>query len=173
MPIRTFVFVFFGTLAILAHANPRDLIPYPASKQAPDFKLQDTQGKTHALGDYRGKVLIVNFWATWCSPCVKEMPSLQRAWQQLSQEAVEVLAINVGEDRNTIVNFIKTHPIGFPVLLDSSMSLTTTWSVKGLPTTYILDPQGQITFQVIGDLEWDDPAILQKVRALEASHRPR
>jgi peroxiredoxin len=95
------------------------------------------------------------------------MPSLQRAWEQLNQETIQVLAVNVGETRQEIDSFTKTQPLSFPLLLDTDMNLTTAWSVKGLPTTYILDPSGQIVFQVIGDLAWDDQTVLQQVRALQ------
>jgi peroxiredoxin len=166
MRLSTLALILAMTISSV-YADPEGLTALTTPRQVSDFKLQDTQGKTHTLGDYRGKVLIVNFWASWCSPCIKEMPSLQRAWEQLNQETIQVLAVNVGETRQEIDSFTKTQPLSFPLLLDTDMNLTTAWSVKGLPTTYILDPSGQIVFQVIGDLAWDDQTVLQQVRALQ------
>ena len=162
-----FIAFILGITNVLAFADPSALMPYPTVKQAADFNLQDMQGTTHKLADYRGKVLVVNFWASWCSPCVKEMPSLQRAWEQLKLDAIQVLAVNAGENRKEIDGFTKSYPVSFPLLLDPDMALTTAWSVKGLPTTYIIDPGGQIIFQKLGDLEWDNPVVLQQLRALQ------
>jgi peroxiredoxin len=170
MRLSTLVLVLAITTGSV-YADSEGLTALVPPRQVSDFKLQDTQGKTHTLGDYRGKVLIVNFWASWCSPCIKEMPSLQRAWEQLNQETVQVLAVNVGETRQEIESFTKAQPLSFPLLLDTDMILTTAWSVKGLPTTYILDLGGQIVFQVIGDLNWDDQAVLQQVQTLQKGRR--
>ncbi len=171
MQVRAFTLL-FGLITNMALANAQGLAPLPTPRPAPGFELQDTHGKLHTLADYRGKVLIVNFWATWCSPCVKEMPSLQRAWQQLHQDNVQILAVNMGENRKDIDSFAAINPIGFPLLLDVDMALATAWSVKGLPTTYILDQKGQIVYQVLGDRDWNDPTVLQQVRALREPSQP-
>jgi peroxiredoxin len=147
-------------------AELRNLIDLPERHQAPDFKLIDTQGKAHTLSDYRGKVVIVNFWATWCEPCRKEMPSLQRAWERLRAKDVVVLAVNWGEAAPTVEQFLKDAQVDFPVLLSVDDDMIARWSVKGLPTTFVIDPQGRLAYQVAGDLEWDDPRILDTVLAL-------
>ena len=81
------------------------LTPIDNKVQAPDFALQDTAGKLHRLSDYRGKPVIINFWTTWCPPCREELPSMNRAWHQLEQEGIAMLAINMGEDEDTIFIF--------------------------------------------------------------------
>jgi peroxiredoxin len=133
---------------------------------APDFSLLDMDGTVFRLSDYRGRVLIVNFWATWCPPCREEMPSMQRAWEQLRAEGMLMIGINVGEDEDTIFQFTADYPVDFPLLLDSDSAVTGRWPVRGLPTTFVVDPAGRLVYQAIGSREWDDPALLALVRAL-------
>lgn len=166
MPTAIFILPLVMLITTLSHADSQGLTPYSNSIQPPAFKLQDTQGNTVALSDYHGTVLIINFWATWCPPCIKEMPSLQRAWEQLKQEGIQVVAINAGESKEEIVKYTRQQALGFPLLLDPDMSVATAWSVKGLPTSYVLDPSGRTVFRVIGELQWDDPAVAQQIRSL-------
>lgn len=87
---------------------------------APAFEYPDLNDKIHKLADYKGKTLVINFWATWCPPCRKEMPSMNRAWKHLKAEGVQMLAINVGEDEANVHVYQNEHPIDFPILLDRS-----------------------------------------------------
>lgn len=133
---------------------------------APDFQLLDTDGNTHRLSDYRGKPVIINFWTTWCPPCREEIPSMNRAWQQLEQEGIAMLAINVGEDEETVFIFSADYPTDFPVLMDQTGAVIAEWPVKGLPTTFVVAPDGTIAYRAIGSREWDDRILLDRVRAL-------
>ncbi len=133
---------------------------------APDFSLLDMDGAVYRLSDYRGRVVIVNFWATWCPPCREEMPSMQRAWEQLQAEGIVMLGINVGEDEDTIFQFTADYPVDFPLPMDRDSAVTGLWPVRGLPTTFVVDPAGRLVYQAIGSREWDDPALLDLVRAL-------
>jgi peroxiredoxin len=142
------------------------LAPVPGKPMAPDFSLVDLEGRTHRLGDYLGHVLIVNFWATWCPPCRDEMPSLNIAWERLRGAGVEVLAINVGEDEDSVFTFTATYPVGFPLLLDSDASVVERWPVLGLPTTFVVDKQGRLIYRAVGARAWDDPEILALIRQL-------
>ncbi|MCP4407577.1 MAG: TlpA family protein disulfide reductase [Gammaproteobacteria bacterium] len=150
----------------LAQRPGEGLTPLPNKPQAPDFVLTDFDGNTHRLSDYRGKVLIVNFWATWCPPCREEMPSMQRAWEKLQQQNILMLAINVGEDEDTIFQFTANYPVDFPLLMDLDSKVVSAWPVRGLPTTFVVDPQGRLVYRAIGGREWDDPQLLAPVRAL-------
>jgi peroxiredoxin len=133
---------------------------------APPFVLSDPDGNQIDLADYLGKPLIVNFWATWCPPCRAEMPSLQRAWEQVRGEGIELVAINVGESEGTIQRFLDQVSVGFPLPMDRDSKVVQTWPVRGLPTTFVVDPQGRLTYKAAGEREWDDPALLDVVRAL-------
>jgi peroxiredoxin len=148
------------------------LTPLPEPVPAPAFTLSGLDGRSHALGDYAGRVVIVNFWASWCPPCRAEMPSLNRAWAELQGKGVAMLAINAAEDRAAVAAFVGDHPIAFPVLLDSDGEAGTRWAVKGLPTTFVIDRAGRIVYRVIGDREWDDPALIDQLLELAAPDSP-
>ena len=135
--------------------------------EAPDFQLTDMDGNIHHLSDYKGRVVIVNFWATWCPPCREEMPSMQRAWGQLQKEGILMLGINVGEDEDTIFQFSANNPVDFPLLLDLDSTVINQWPVMGLPTSFVVDTKGRIAYRAIGGREWDDPELLALVRALK------
>src|SRR5690606_1048350 len=101
-------------------------------------------GRSHQLSDYRGKVVVLNFWATWCPPCREEMPAMERLHQLVGDEAIAVVAINVGEDEDTIFRFTGDYPVTFPLLMDQGGKIVEEYPVIGLPTTYIIDPAGII-----------------------------
>ncbi len=169
--MKRFLLLALCLLAFPTHAiKPgKGLTEVPGKPSAPDFELSDLDGKIHHLSDYRGKVLIVNFWATWCPPCREEMPSMERAWQKIKDDGMAMIAINVGEDEDTIFQFTASYPVTFPLLLDQDSEVVGPWGVRGLPTTYVVDPQGRVVYRAIGGREWDDPALLDKVRALKHS----
>ncbi len=144
----------------------KGLSPVQGKPDAPEFSLQDMDGNSIRLSDLRGQVVIVNFWATWCPPCREEMPSMQRAWAVLEGENILMLAINVGEDEDTIFEFSASYPVEFPLLLDSDSATATAWPVRGLPTTFVIDRNGRLAYKAVGGREWDDPALLKRVRAL-------
>ena len=147
------------------------LTPIPGKVVAPDFALQDTNGKTHRLSDYRGRPVIINFWTTWCPPCREELPSMNRAWHLIREEGIAMLAINMGEDEDTIFIFSADYPTDFPVLMDQSGEVIEQWPVKGLPTTYVIAPDGTIAYRAIGSREWDARELLDVVRQLKEQHQ--
>jgi peroxiredoxin len=139
-------------------------LPRPIA--APNFELADLDGGLHKLTDYRGKVVVLNFWATWCPPCRYEMPSMQRGWEAAGADGVVFLGVNVGEDADTVFMFLADYSVEFPLLLDKDATVIKEYQVVGLPTTFIIDPQGRITHRVIGSREWDDAALLHVLRGL-------
>ena len=108
----------FSSLA-LADSQLSGMIKQPP---AANFKLPDLKGEIHQLQDYRGKPIIINFWATWCPPCRAELPSMNRAWKKISRD-IQMIAVNIGEDEATINRFLQDHPIDFQILLDKHQSV--------------------------------------------------
>ena len=143
------------------------LHPLTDLRKAPAFELRDLDDKLHKLADYRGKVVIVNFWATWCPPCRQEFPSMDKAYKLLQKEGIVMLAIDVGEDTDTIFEFTTDYPVTFPILLDFDAKVIKEYNVVGLPTTYIIDPQGRLAYQVIGTRDWTNVDLLNAIRALK------
>lgn len=162
--VALFITLLFVSSTVFSAEKPRLLEePIPA----PSFTLQDIDGNTHRLEDYRGQVVVVNFWATWCPPCREEMPSMERAWSELQKHNIAMLAINVGEDVDTIFTFTGNYPVTFPLLMDRDSKVINEWPVRGLPTTYVLDKQGRIVYQVIGGREWDSPEMIEMLIELQ------
>ena len=147
----------------------QSLQPLARPAPAPSLHLRDLQGEFHHLSDLRGRVVIVNFWASWCTPCRKELPSMNQARAQLAADAVEMLAVNVGEEAEAVEGFLQDFPIDFPVLLDSQGSMSQRWQVRGLPTTFVLNGRGEIVYRVVGKKQWDDAGLLRQIEALKMS----
>ncbi|OYY80769.1 MAG: thioredoxin [Hydrogenophilales bacterium 16-62-9] len=125
-------------------------------------------GAAHDLAQLKGHVVLINFWATWCPPCRREMPSLERLTQQLKGEAFSALAVNVGENVDSISLFTSQldTDLSFPLLLDSRSLTLQAWKVAGLPTTYLIDKKGRVVARAIGGREFDHPDMVQAIRAL-------
>ena len=117
------------------------LSPAYGTPPAPELDLAGLDGNRYWLADYHGKVVIVNFRATWCPPCIAEMPKLRKAWHLLRDDNFEILAVNLGEDKETIQRFIDEFEprLGFPVLMATDHSITQAWRIQGLPTSHIVD----------------------------------
>ncbi len=140
----------------------------PGAPDARAFELPDTDGKLHKLSDYRGKTVILNFWATWCPPCRKEMPSMQRAWNKLKGSGkVIMIAVHVGGNEEKIWNFMGDGDYDFLVLVDKSGKIPKKWPMMGLPSTFIISPSGKIMLRAIGERKWDDPDILKQILAVK------
>lgn len=131
---------------------------------APTLVLPDMDGKPVDLARYRGKVVLVNFWATWCPPCRKEFPSLGRVRRLFKPSEFEVLAVNVGEDPEAVFSFAGS--TDFPVLFARDSQAMARWSVKGMPTTLVVDRQGRVVLRAVGGREFDDPVIVEQIRGL-------
>jgi thiol-disulfide isomerase/thioredoxin len=147
-----------------AWAQGRGMTAIPAVPPAPTLRLPDADSKPVDLAQYRDKVVLVNFWATWCPPCRKEFPSLGRVRKLFKPATLEVFAVNVGEDPDTVFSF--TGNTEFPVLFDRDAKAMAAWSVKGLPTTFIIDRQGRLAFRATGGREFDDPEIVATIKQL-------
>lgn len=131
------------------------LEPYTGSLTPPAFNRVDLHGQRHTLGEYRGKVVLLNFWAGWCPPCVHEMPSMVRLQKHFSGQPFQILAVNLGQSRTEVEHFLKDTPVNFPVFLDPGMTEPKRWRVFAFPTSYLIDAHGKIRYGVAGGLEWD------------------
>jgi thiol-disulfide isomerase/thioredoxin len=138
------------------------------AKAAKNFTLPDQDGKPHKLSDYRGKVVLVNFWATWCPPCRREMPSMERLSQRLKDQPFIILGINQQEDPERVFVFtaqVDPSP-NFPILFDSNSKIANAWGVLGLPASFIVDQQGRVVYRAMGGREFDHPDIELAIRRL-------
>jgi len=132
---------------------------------APALKLENIDEDIIDIKDLKGKVVIVNFWATWCPPCRKEMPYLERLYSKVKDKGVEVLAVNVGEDSDRVFSFLSnlTPEPEFQALLDKDSKVFKRWKVRGLPTTFIVNKEGKIVYKAIGGREFDHQVIVNKI----------
>ena len=136
------------------------LRPYAEERQAPALKLAVLGGGMLDLADLRGRVVLVNFWTTWCPPCVEEIPSLQRLHERLNAKGLEILAVDVGESEATLRAFLADKPIDFPVLMDGAGEALRRWGVYAFPTTLILDRAHRVRFAVFGAFDWSSDEVI-------------
>ncbi len=142
-----------------------EVTPYDEAIQL-DFSLADFKGKLHTLDEYQGKVVLVNFWASWCPPCIYEMPELTRLKQQLADKPFEILAINVGEKKYRVRKFAKVINFNLPVLLDTANETFNDWGVQTLPTSFLVDANGRIRYKIRGNPGWEQEQTLSLIQSL-------
>lgn len=137
----------------------------PYSGATPSFELVDTDGNSHNLEQHRGKLLMVQFWATYCTPCRTEMPSMNQLAKKLG-DGFEILAINMGEPRDEVVRFMEEVGPEFTVLLDPEGRAIQDFKVFAVPSTFIIDPTGTIRYTMYGPTEWDADEMIETLGAL-------
>ena len=136
-----------GTITGVSAGSDSDL---GIGKPAPDFWFTTDQGESTSLSAFRGKIVLLNFWATWCGPCRSEIPYIQRIYNEWSEEELVMLAINVSEGADDVTSFVQSNSLSFPVLLDSQGQVAARYLVPGLPTTFFMDKQGLIQEVKVG-----------------------
>ncbi|NQU17047.1 MAG: TlpA family protein disulfide reductase [Candidatus Saganbacteria bacterium] len=136
------------------------------SKQAPEFTLTDLEGNSVALSSFKGKVVFLNFWATWCPPCRAEMPSMQKLNDLMKEKDFVILAVDVGERKAGVSSFVLKNKYTFKVLLDSDHEVSTDYKVAGIPTTLILNKEGKIVLREVGSRNWATADIIAKIEEL-------
>lgn len=139
-----------------------------AATPAPELKAQDLTGATRTLADYRGKVVLLNFWASWCPPCLREMPSMERLRLAMTGRPLAIVALDSAETPDEVNAFLSKMKLGFPILLDPDGSNTRRWKVFALPTTFLLDAQGRVRYVLTGPTEWDEGEALEVIESLLA-----
>jgi len=161
------------SLSLTAEGGEGDLFskirinPIKGDKKAPDFSLKDLNGKKVGLKQFRGKILFLNFWATWCGPCKEEMPSLEVLHQQFKEKSFVLLTISVDyEGEKPVQEFINKHRYTFPVLLDPKCETLDLFEVKGIPTTFLVDRKGKMIGKAIGPRDWKSPEVVSLLNLL-------
>lgn len=146
----------FGSLIAVA-AGPLEAWN---GEPAPPLVLNDVRGVSHDLARYRGKVVLVNFWATWCEPCRHEMPSIERLREKLSGKPFAVFAVNVDEPDARVRAFLAQTNLSLPVLMDRNKKVTRDWNVRVLPTTFVIGPDGRTRYRFVGDIDWSHGSVV-------------
>ncbi|HBU29842.1 MAG: hypothetical protein A2X71_10495 [Thiobacillus sp. GWE1_62_9] len=139
-----------------------------AATPAPELKAQDRAGATKTLADYRGKVVVLNFWASWCPPCLREMPSMERLRLKMAGRPLAIVALDSAETTDEVNGFLSKMKLGFPILLDPDGSNTKRWKVFALPTTFLLDAEGHVRYVLTGPTEWDEGEALAVIESMLA-----
>jgi peroxiredoxin len=135
-------------------------------KAAPDFTLPNTDGQQVSLQQYRGKVVFLNFWATWCIPCREEMPALERLHQTYHAQDLAIVSIDLKESADQVKIFFQKHSLSFPALLDQDGSVFRDYLVAGMPTTYLIDREGTLLARGVGGRDWTRAEALQLIQEL-------
>ena len=155
----------FAVLIINFIAGP--IFAEASGPAAPDFTLADVHGKKVSLSGFSGKVVILNFWATWCGPCEAEMPSLNNLYQEFQSKGLAVIAISVDPTEKSVLSFIAEKKLAFPVLMDKNKEVYfDSYAVMGLPTTFIIDRSGVLIEKIMGEQEWDSAKMKEKILKL-------
>ena len=144
------------------------LNPIPTAPVAPHLSYLDMDDVEINLPDLAGQVVIVNFWATWCPPCRREMSSLEKLRRAFEGEKVSILAVNIGEEFEDVFTFLGSvdpEP-GFKVLFDHEARSMQDWAIRGLPSTFIVTPDGRVRYRAVGGREFDHPDIVTQIRAM-------
>ncbi len=138
-----------------------------SGKTAPDFSLKSLDGKVYRLSDLKGKVVVLNFWASWCPDCLEEMPSLQKAYNSLNKDGLVVLGISIDRKREKVSELVRKLKITYPILLDSKGEVfIKKYTVIGLPSTFIIDKNGEISERIIGRYDFNSDGFIEKIQRL-------
>lgn len=134
--------------------------------ESDDFELEDLGGKLRRLSSYRGKVVFLNFWATWCGPCRVEMPSMQRLYNKLKDEGLVIVAVDLQESKKSVKKFVDRYKLTFPILLDKNGKVAIIYGARSIPTTYLTDRDGYVFAGAVGAREWDAPKTISIFREI-------
>jgi thiol-disulfide isomerase/thioredoxin len=151
-----------AAVAIAAFAAGAALRP----SQAPEARFNTLAGEHFSTSDLRGKVVLVNFWATWCEPCVAEMPALQALRDALAPNGFEVLGVNFQEGPTRIDAFVRKTGISFPVVRDTDGAVVRAWNARVFPSSFVVDREGRVRYVMVGEGDWTSPTLVSTIRSL-------
>ena len=141
-------------------------IEVSAQNTPPTLIAKNLSGRSVDITRFKGKVLLVNFWATWCAPCVNEIPSLLSLQDQFGIKNLQLILINYGETQKKIKDFVEKNSIGGLILFDEGRTATANWNIKGLPTTFIIDRDFKLSHQALGELNWTNETVTDLIESL-------
>ncbi|MDR1277307.1 MAG: TlpA family protein disulfide reductase [Treponema sp.] len=142
-----------------------------ARTPAIDFTAVRLDGTQARLSGFRGKVVFLNFWATWCPPCIEEMPSIEALYQRFQGKDLEFLAVDIQESKDEVAAFIKQHLLSFPAALDSTGRISAEYGIRGIPATFIIDREGGVIAAVTGSRDWNTAEVVAALETLIAHGR--
>lgn len=155
------------SLKVITAKKERQLSLYKGPPISPELILKDLNNKFVNLQKLKGKVVLVNFWASWCPPCVHEMPSMQGLQNRFFTKGFTILGVNMAEDEKTVRHFLKTKvDVQFPILFDSEGTALKRWGVFAFPTSYVIDKKGKIRYAIFGGVDWEKESIIKKISNL-------
>lgn len=157
---------FIGYLFYVEHEDHQHPPSALMNQTAPDFELTSDQGQTVRLSELRGKVVLVHFWATWCFPCVKEIPELEKFVAQFSPEQFQLVAVSLDDSLDEVLKFQKRVPFKFPFYVDETKRVADLYGTYMLPETYIIDKQGRVVEKAVGAQYWGEEQWADKVNQL-------
>jgi peroxiredoxin len=180
-PIAVLLFVAVTVLVIILSLKLNDSsfkfsnqVAIKDNLPAPDFTFPGLDGKKVSLSDYKGKVVLVNIWATWCSPCVEEMPSMEKLYRKFKGENFEILAVSIDEPGlKAVAPFMKKSNLTFPALIDSEGAIKAVYGITGIPESFIIDQQGILLKKIVGPVDWATPNIFRFFSDLIQKPLPR
>lgn len=141
--------------------------PAFSGEKTTDFTLPDINGKKVSFSEFKGMVVVLNFWATWCGPCRAEMPSLNNLYNEYKDKGFVVLAVSVDTSEKPVKSFAREHKLAFPILMDKDKAVSfDEYTVLGLPTTFLIDKNGVVIEKIMGEREWDSPQMKEKILKL-------
>lgn len=175
------IFLFAALCLLIGCVSGRSVIS--PGEPAPDFKLKDLNGHELSLSDFKGKLVLINFWASWCLPCTSEMPALQRLYSRLKDEGFVIVAIGVDDDRDSLAAFANQYGLSFPIIIDETGEVKKTYGVRGVPESFYVDRAGRIimvpdltdnrpVYKIVGPRDWDSPTSEGRNRVLLKKGRP-
>ena len=149
-----------------SYAQAANLKPVVGKVAAPALVLKDLQGKTHDLKDYKGQVVLVQFWATYCGPCRQEMPSMNKMKTKMGDVPFKILAVDMSETEEEVNQFVSEVKPEFTILMDEEGKSIGEWSVFAAPSNFIVGPEGNIRYTLFGGVEWDSEELIEKLKAV-------
>lgn len=169
--VTAIVLVGVGALLSVNWSRRDRFNPPETGGQAPEFVATTLTGEDVSLDAFRGQVVLLNIWATWCGPCIWEMPALERLHQEMAGDGLAVVAVSVDRAAGSLGGgdvqaFVREHDLTFTVLHDPSGKIERQYEVAGLPTTYLIDRQGRVREKVLGPAKWDEPPYAPRIRRL-------